>query len=120
MEERLKNYKWLGNVLVIAICAWLAAGLVGAIVSAFWGKWTIPQASRNRAASQPSTLLEVPGGKEAILNRNLFGKNIKENTGDEGDVPYQSGTPAVATGLKITLLGTVVTPDASKSIATIQ
>lgn len=122
MEETLKNYMWAVYLVVIAICAWLLAGLVATFFAFELTTTSVPPAAPSaQIAPDPTTLAEVPQGKDAILKRNLLNRNLNENP--EGDLPGGDmipGQTAVKSDLKHALLGTVVTPDPQKCLATVQ
>jgi len=117
MDETLKNYSWLMNLLLIALCAWLLAGPITLLIQQFFEADFAPSPVV-RAQSEPQTLAQTANGKQSILDRNLFNLQLNSNI-DELPIPSTHGQQAVKTNLKLTLVGTLVTPDPLTSIATI-
>lgn len=117
MEQTLKNYAWAINLVVIAICAWLLAGLVASLFSYFLARTPAPVPAAT--VSTAPSLAHAPSAKEAILRRNLLNRTLSDP--NESDLPaFVPGQQAVKTDLKIVLFGTIVTPDPQSSLATVQ
>ena len=118
MEHVLKNNLWMLNLMVIAICAWLLAGPITTFLAQILATDQFSTLAPIENTG-PKTLAEIPNGKNEILDRNLFGLELSKGKDVVPLAPSTDGQIAAKTDLKLELVGTLVHPDPSKSIATV-
>ncbi len=136
MNPLFKKYFWVVNLVAIAALAWTAAGTVNSVAEgALFVVPTPPSIGGHDAGSaQMASHGRVPrddDAKEVLAERNVFDLNPREDelaaTDTDGDADAEAEDTSTKpddgeyeeSSLPIDLLGTLVSPDAEASMATL-